>query len=681
MNKKHQKLAAGLFFLVLLPSILFAQTESEFTGEEVVDEEFFLFEEIPSVYGASKYEQKVTEAPSSVSIITSEEIRMYGYRTLADIFKSIGAFYVIYDRNYHYVGVRGFGRPGDINTRILLLVDGHRLNDGIYDQAPIGTDFPLDVDLIDRVEVIRGPSSSIYGTNAFFGVVNVITKRGRDLQGLEVTGEIGSLKTQKYRATYGNRFQNGLELFVSGSLYDSEGQKSLYFPEFDDPETNNGIAEKTDDDQSYSFFTKLSFHDFTLQGACSSREKGLPTAPWGIVFNDPRNRTFDERAYVDLKYEHLFSNGLEIESRFFYDSSEYNGNYGWEYFSLEDNEVPDNSSTIILNKDYAKAKRWGAEFQADKKIFEKHKLILGAEFRGNFRQDQRNYDPEPFWEYLNDQRHTHVWALFIQDEYKLFEKLFVNIGLRYDHYETFGGTANPRVALIHSPAEKTTFKLLFGRAFRAPNAFELYYHDGDQSQKANPGLGPEKIWTYELVYEQYIGDHLRLVASGFYYEISDLISQQTDPDDELLVFRNVERIRAKGVEVELEGKTAHGIRGRISLALQDSENETTGEDLTNSPRALVKTNLIVPLLREKIFAGGEVQYTSHRKTVSGGEADGFVMTNLTVLGRNFYKGFELSASVYNLFDEEYGDPGFEEHEQDMIIQDGRTFLLSVTYSF
>src|SRR5512147_2724178 len=141
--------------------------------------------EVRTIYSASKFEQKVMEAPSSVSIVTSSEIKMYGYRTLADVLRSVRGFYVTNDRNYSYVGVRGFGRPGDYNSRILLLIDGHRANDNIYDQAFVGTEAIIDVDLIDRVEIVRGPGSSLYGSNAFFAVVNVITKRGGDLKGIE----------------------------------------------------------------------------------------------------------------------------------------------------------------------------------------------------------------------------------------------------------------------------------------------------------------------------------------------------------------------------------------------------------------------------------------------------------------------------------------------------------------
>src|ERR1700736_3593321 len=111
--------------------------------------------EIDSVYGASGFKQKVAEAPASVTIITSEEIQKFGYRTVADILRNVRGFYVTYDRNYSYLGVRGYGLPGDYNSRIALLIDGHRLNDAIYAAAPVGPEFPIDIDLIDRVEVIR----------------------------------------------------------------------------------------------------------------------------------------------------------------------------------------------------------------------------------------------------------------------------------------------------------------------------------------------------------------------------------------------------------------------------------------------------------------------------------------------------------------------------------------------
>jgi outer membrane receptor protein involved in Fe transport len=309
--------------------------------------------EVATVYSASRYEQTVDDAPSSITIVTADEIKKYGYRTLADILRSVRSFYVTYDRNYSYLGIRGFSRPGDYDTRILLLVDGHRINDNIYDTGPIGTEFPLDVDLIDRIEIIRGPTSSLYGDNAFFGVINVISRDGRDFKGFEASGSAGSHSTYRARLSYGNKFRNGPELLLSGTFYDSDGRPRLFFKEFDSPATNNGIADHTDNDRSYSFFSKLSLDDFTLEGVYASREKRIPTGSFGTVFDDPRNRTADIYGYLELRYEHNFSNQLELSARLSYNNYNYHGEY--IYNMAEPGENP----FLVLNKDTGNGTWWG----------------------------------------------------------------------------------------------------------------------------------------------------------------------------------------------------------------------------------------------------------------------------------------------------------------------------------
>jgi outer membrane receptor for ferrienterochelin and colicins len=623
--------------------------------------------EIATVSGASRYEQKVTEAPSSVTIVTAAEIKKYGYRTLADILRSVRGFFVTYDRNYHYVGVRGFGRPGDYNSRILLLVDGHRINDNVYDTAPIGTEFPVDIDLIDRIEIIRGPSSSLYGNNAFFGMINIITRKGGDLKGPELSGEGGSFETYKERLSYGNQFKNGLEMLLSGSYFHSGGPHRLHFEEFDHPSTNFGVAENRDGDRFYSLFSKLSFHDFTLEGVYHSREKDIPTASFGTIFNDPRNRTTDERGYLDLRYEHTFGDQWEVMARLSYDHYDYQGDYAYDY------------PPKTLNKDLSWGDWWGVEAKVTKSLFERHRFTLGGEYRDNFRQDQKNYNEFPYSLALDDKRNSKIWAFYIQDEMKIFENLILNAGVRYDYYSTFGGTTNPRLALIYRPFEKTIFKLLYGTAFRAPNVYEFYY-DG-YPNKSNPSLKPETIHTYELAWEQYLGNHLRGLASAFYYKINDLIDQQVDSKDGLLVYRNADQIEARGLEFEIEGKWPNLVEGKISYTFQDTKNKDTGTSLTNSPKHLAKLNLNFPLIKEKLFFGLEEQYTSKRKTLAGKEADDFLITNLTLYSQGLLKGLEASVSVYNLFDRKYSDPGSTEHIQDLLRQDDRSFRLKLTYRF
>ena len=626
--------------------------------------------EVDSVYGASKFLQKVTEAPASVSIVTAQEIQEYGYQTLADILRSIRGFYVSYDRNYSYLGVRGFSRPGDYNTRILLMVDGHRTNDNVYDAALVGTEFPISVDLIERVEVIRGPSSSLYGTSAFFGVVNIITKRGGTLRGSEFSGEMASFGTGKGQLSYGDRLQNGLEMFLSGSFYNSHGERRLFFREFDNLATNRGVAENADDDRYNQLFANLSFKDFNLQAVYGSREKGIPTASFGTVFNDPRTRTTDTRGYLDLKYEHNFASQWNLLARLYYDQYDYKGNYLYDY---SENDTPN----LVAFQDYSRGEWWGAEMQASRKVLKRHKVTAGSEYRDNFRQDQGGYDSDPFYEYLRDQRQSGFWAIYLQDEFTINKKLIFNVGLRHDQYQTFGGTTNPRLALIYSPVKKTALKFLYGGAFRAPNAYELFYYG--LGFKASPHLRPEGIKTSEMVFEQHLGRRFRVEVSGYYNRINNLISQQTDPADDLIMFSNLERVMAKGVEMELEGKLTGGLKGKISYAFQNAHNQQTGEVLSNSPKHLGHINLAVPLVKEKCFASIDGQYVSKRRTLTGGDANAFFVPNLTIYAQKLGKGFELSASLYNLFNKRYGDPGSEEHLQEVIPQYGRNFRLKLTY--
>lgn len=621
---------------------------------------------VDSVVGASRYEQRSWRAPASVTVVTSDEVRKYGHRTLSDVLRSVRGLYVSYDRGYSYLGIRGFNRPGDFGTRVLVLVNGHRVNDGIYDSATTGTEFPLDVDLIDRVEVIRGPGSSVYGNNAFFGVINVVTKEGRDLNGGELSGEAGMWEAYKGRFSYGRVVAEEVEFLISGTMYDSAGHPDLYYREFDAPATNGGVVNHMDVDRANQTFTSVRYHDFKLEGLFARREKRVPTAPWEVDFNDPRMQLLDTRAYASLRYEREFEGDWEVMGRAHYDYYEVQGDYPYG------GEV---------SRDLAEAQWWGLETLVTKRLADRHTLMAGAEFRDYPIQDQwSGYLGEP--PALDDHQSSSVWAVFAQAEIALRTNLLVNAGARYDHYETFDGNVNPRLGLIWSPWETTTLKAIYGTAFRAPNAYEFYYNDGYEFSKDNPDLDPETISTYELVWEQQLVRHLRFTLGGYYYEISDLISQVIDPADGLAVYRNVEQVGALGLEVGVEGRTDGGLRARASYAVQRAEDTETGEQFSREfPEHLAKLNLLVPVYREKVFTGLELQYASSATALTGSEVDDFLLANFTVLAQELLKGVEISASVYNLFDVRYAYVGGPQHLQEAIEQDGISFRVKLTYRF
>ncbi|HEY6937220.1 MAG TPA: TonB-dependent receptor [Terriglobales bacterium] len=619
------------------------------------------------VVTASKYLQSSQSAPSLVTVVTADEIQKYGYRTLADVLRSVGAFYVTYDRNYSYVGVRGFARPGDYNVRILLLVDGHRLNDSVYGLAFVGSEFLLDLDLVDRVEIIRGPSSSLYGTNAFFGVINVITKRGEQFKAAELSSSVGSFGSYGGRATYGNRFHN-LDLLLSGTYYTSSGQ-DLFFPEFNQPANNYGVARNADDDRSRSFYAQLSLGNLSLRGAMVSREKGIPTASFGTVFNNPAVRTFDSVRSLDAQY-YLSRNGWDLSFRAFHDLYSYDGRYVWWDSA---------TSRPILNADGCRGEWWGGEARATRELPAHNKLTAGVEIRHDARQDQFSYDVQPYWLYVDDHRHSWIWALYAQDEIRLSRKLLLNLGLRHDRYPSFGSTTNPRAALIFQPAAGANLKLLYGTAFRAPSAYELYYTGF--SLKGNPGLVPETIRSFELIFEKEFSRHVRTAVSAYNNKIDNLISQTIDLTDGFTVFRNLDRVRSNGLEVETAAKWLTGLETRASYNLQRTTDRSTDRLLTNSPVHLAKLGAIVPLIKYRLFVSPDLWYMSRRRTLNGASVGGFPLVNVNLLGRNLGRHTDLSAGLYNLFDKNYADPGAEEHVQDTLRQDGRNFRVKLTLRF
>ena len=643
------------------------------------NEDKLLFEDIPSVYTASKYEQKVTKAPASISIVTADEIKKWGYRNFGDIIASLKGFYSTTDRNYGYIGSRGFGLPTDYNTRLLLLIDGHRYNDNLFESSYSDEGFPVDVDIIERVEVVRGPSSSLYGSNAFFGVINIITKRGRDQDGANVKGSYGSYETYKTSASYGKRFSNGLEAFLSGTFYNSQGNTRFFSKEFNDPATNNGIYLSNDEEQSKKIMGKATFEDFTLEGLYVKRKKELPTAPFDTVFNDPRTHTIDQSGFLELSYNHTFEDQLNLQSRVSYNSYRYTGDYPTDF---SENAIPD----VAENKDLAHGKWWRAGLELSKVLFEDHRMTVGGEFQHDFDQFQTNYNlrGNTIDDVISSDPSSYRWALFAQDEFTINSQLTLNAGVRYDFYSIFGDTINPRIALIYNPWEKTSIKLLYGTAFRAPNQFEI--NTPFFGNLPNDKLRPEKLETTELILEHYFDDHLRGEFNLFHTQVDNIITL-VSVDENTTQNRNLDNSKSNGIELQLEDTWENGFQARASYSWQDTRYTADNTRLPNSPEHMVKLNLIAPVWQDKVFIGFETQYLSNRKVPAKlpdspvGKVGDYVISNLTVFTKNWVKGLELSAGAYNLFDERYFDPGSPDHKQIGIQRDGLTYRVKASLDF
>jgi outer membrane receptor protein involved in Fe transport len=620
--------------------------------------------QIEIVVAGSKRAQQTRDVASFVSVVSAAEIREHGYRTLADVLRTLPGFYVTNDRNYSYLGIRGFSRPGDWNSRILLLLNGLRTNDNVYDLAYIGEEFSVDVDMIERVEVIRGPGSALYGSNALFAVINVVTRSGSSLAGGEVSSSAASYGTYSGRASYGRSFANDLDLLVSATYSDGKG-RNLFFPEFNAPLTNNGVANGDDHEGFHKILVTASKGDFSFQANTISREKGVPTGQYATIFGDNRTRTTDGLSLASLSFDHALSNGASVSSRLNAGRYAYLGEYPY--------------TNLAPNQDEVLGEWWGMDVDAARKIGSHQFLTLGAEYQNNFKQIQKNFDPDPYTLYTDVRGRSARWGVFAQDEIKLAEPVMLYAGARLDHYDGFGYATSPRLALIYTPSPTTTFKVLAGRAFRAPNEFELHFEA--LGYKANPSLGPEHIETLELIAQRFIGGGMQISASAFRNRLTGLTDQLLDPADSLVRFVNLSEIRARGLELALGVNRGHGPSGQLSYSLQRTEERTTGVELTNSPGQIVQLQLRSPVPGLGAIVALDAQYMSARRTLAGNTVNAHTLTNLSLFAPKASGRFDLSAALYNVFDTRYGDPVGDGYLQDVIQQDGRNVRVRATLHY
>lgn len=656
-------LAAGLAVAAMASAAETDATASAGGPAAAMPDERLLLDDVPSVFAASKYDQPLSEAPADVTVITRAEIQRYGWRTLADVLRGVRSFLVTNDHNYSYAGVRGFARTGEYNARILLLVDGHRTNDSTYDQAMLGNEGPIDLDLVERVEIVRGAGSSLYGSNAFFGVIDLITRRGRDVGGVEAAGLAGTQSTWGGRLTVGDRTAGGAEYLASITAGRTDGERNFRLPGLD----RNGVAHGSDADEWLQALARLRVDDFTVTGIFSRRTKEIPTAPFNSIFGTSGNETVDTRSWIEGRYDGAVGRG-NLRARIAIDDYRYDG------------DLVHGLDPRVVNQDRSRATWWTAEATWTQALRADLTLVAGAEAQSDIHNQQESGDR--WFEGGVDTAYTRLflgtdttryWAVFAQAEWRIAPRWDATIGVRHDHYSTFGGVTDPRLALIYRPLDTLTLKALYGEAFRAPNDYELYYNDGGISQQANPDLAPERIRTSELLAEWRLAPQWRAVGAFYFNRITDLITNVTDPATGLLANVNSESQIGRGIEGEIEGRTPFGLEVFAAATTQ------LGTVPVGSPRTQVKARIAQMLPGDRATIALESIFQTARRTLTGATIPAQALTNLvgTVVAG---WGLRATAAVTNLFDVTLADPGGPEHAADRIPQPGRGFWLKLEYA-
>lgn len=617
-----------------------------------------------SVVGASKYEQRQSDVAAAVTVITREDIKAFGWHTLDEALAMLPGTHDTYDRQYHYLGVRGFALPGDYTTRVLITLNGNRLNDPVYDGAPNGRMLPIDLNLIERIEYIPGPGGAVYGQNAMFGVINIVTRSGATVDGGEVsTSWQWPQATRHARASWGKRLDNDVDLLLSATAMRSRGE-NLFF-DYGDAGIG-GVATRMDGERDNEFFFRVGRGAWAFDLAHGDRRKDDPT---GVYRSDPlRPGQYqeDRSTVAQLHYQDSLSDTLSLSARAFA------GRYRYDSVLSFDG----------AGYGYPTAGDWhGAELQLVSTAFAAHKWMLGLEYQRNSRIDQLIRDLADPTNDIAIERAGTRYGVYMQDEWRLTETLTTTLGLRMDHNGTTGTQYSPRAGLIWQTSPDTTLKALYGRAHRAPNAWERDYAE-PEVQSSNPALGGETIDTFELVADHRVSREMQLRASLYRWTLSDFIGLGIEPATELPQYQSFGKVTAKGMELSAQRLWPQGARLRTSLALQDV-SDIDGRKVENSPRVLAKLHLSSPLPFAGLRMGYELHYDGKRYNEAGDAIAANWRSNLHLRAERWAKGLEVSLSVLNLFDRRHAHPGGGQflHWQPAFEQDGRSLRLALDYRF
>ncbi len=603
------------------------------------------------VVGATRYAQPLADTPASVTVIGADELRNQGYRNPGEALSTVPGVFTSSDQNYTYLGVRGFNRSGDYNSRVLLVTDGARRNDALFDQALIGNESPVEIDWIKRLEFVSGPSSAVYGGNALFGIINLVMLDGGDVNGTRVSVDAGSGQSRRVGVVAGQRMEGGGDWFLGFAAYGAEG-KDRYYQEYDGG-PSDGWARGLDGEHYRKVYGKLRLGNWRLLGSFASRDKAMPGAPYGTVFGEPGSEILDRSSLIELSHDDTLSTGWQQHFSVFSGAYLYRGDYRYV--------------GGVANRDEAVADWSGLNYRLNGTAGENHRWMLGTEAQWNTTLKQRNFDRDPYTEVLNTNNPSSTFGVFVQDEWRFGPQWLLNLSLRHDKHSDYAAIISPRLALIYQPDRDLTLRAAYMHSYRPPNAYERYYADG-VLQKANTDLDPERIRSVELAADVRLGRSGRAGVSIYRNDIYDMIAEQLDANDGMWAYANLPRVRVHGVEVDAEHSWSGGYVLRGSVAWQRSRlNE--GGSLKNSPALLGKLVFSMPLdLRWKL-SGQWLGMTSRQSKADRVPAHGVL--NVVLSSAPFGGWGEWSVGIYNLTDQRYADPVSSAFVQDSIDQDRR----------
>ncbi|MBS4050129.1 MAG: TonB-dependent receptor, partial [Methylomonas sp.] len=570
----------------------------------------------------------------------------------------------------------------------------------------------IPVENIQRIEVIRGPGSALYGADAFAGVINIVSKKAADLDGVTVGARGGNADTKSSWGQYGGQWQ-GWD--VAASLqYSHNGADPDRIIQAD-ALTGTGFSSapgpmQTQNERWNGHLNLQRKHWDLGFWAFNETDAGFRAGTVGVLDNKGKLNGSNYLADVRYSTEDDFDNWeLQAHASFLHtdvDADIYNtppgsilpidstGNAnlsssdfvifpdGMRYISRRKNTVPSFEVTSIYKGFSDHLLRMVAGFRYEEMNVQEARNfgvgVLDSPAPPTTAGSLQNLTGTPFT-FLDD-HHRDIWSLAIQDEWQFAQDWHLTTGLRFDHYSDFGSTLNPRAALIWDINSELTGKILYGQAYRAPSFVEQYQRNSPQFI-GNSSLQPETIETTELAFDYRPTTNLRTTLNLYYYKIKDLIGGEFITQNAPLSETNLAGQSAYGSEFEWDWKFLPEWSLRGNYAWQYARSEENQRRVSNVPEHHVYSALAWNFM-PKWQIQTQINWLGHRLSSSGDTRTlpDYETIDLTLNAKRLFGHLDLTASARNLFDSHGREAAVSSYPNNLPIP-GQSFYFEASVHF
>ena len=669
-------------YFVIITSTLLLVVGTVASGASREEEELLMLyggEEMVSI--ATGRSQPVNTAPAIATVITDKDIKKMGARDLDEVLETVPGLHVIpdpagYRPNYVMRGVYS-----EYNPQVLMMVNGIPITHLLFGnrgQAWAG----MPIQNIARVEIIRGPGSAVYGADAVAGTINIITKAANEIDGIEAGVTYGSYNSKQGWFLSGSQISNW-DVALAVQIQSTDGQDSII-----DVDAQSGF------DNLLGTSASLAPGSVNLGREMIDVRVDLSNGPWQIRAGylsgrngetgagaaqalDPTGRAESDRFNADITYKINPSPEWDLATQLSYLQTDTNTNLVLYPPTADFGFGPFPEG--VIGHPIVKERQGRFDFSAFYLGFKEHELRFGAGILYGDMYDveeYRNYVLVPIAPgislpaplpggvqsvpedqlFIRPEDRTDIYA-FVQDEWDFAPDWTLTAGLRYDHFSDFGGTLNPRLALVWQSGFNWTTKFLYGGAFRPPSFAELY-NQNNPIALGNTDLNPEKINTVEIGTTYHDRDRFRVGANIFYYLWEDIIRFTPDIATPTATAQNVADQEGYGLELELLWKAARSLELVGNYAYQHSEDKETDETSGMEPEHQLYARLDWTMLPGWSLHP-QANYVADRARQPGDTrppVDNYTWVDLTLRYRPNLKGLNVAFSVRNLTDTDAREP-------------------------